>query len=307
MILRLLARAALGMALLSSWLAPPAIACELTSRATVPIRLVASRFLVEVAVNGAQATFQLDTGAERSLVTPEAVRRLGLARDRWVGDTVWGIGGIEHSSVADPRSLSLAGIPLRHRSPVGDATLAVGPISDPSADGAPIDGLLGRDFLSAFDVELDVPRHRLTLWGVSGCTGRFLPWREPYDAIAALAEYGDALVLPVVADGARLRALPDTGSADTLIGAPGVIRLGIDDPGTSGLETRGVGDRARPVWPVRLSSLRVGEQTEHDVPVLASRLRFFPIVDMLLGADWFRTRRVWLSYATGQVFVAREK
>jgi hypothetical protein len=29
-----------------------------------------------------------------------------------------------------------------------------------------------------------------------------------------------------------------------------------------------------------------------------------PIVDLLLGADWLAQRRVWLSFATRQVFVA---
>jgi hypothetical protein len=300
---RRLALALLGLALLAVRL--PATACELTQRATVPLRVVGARFLVEVAVNGVPATFQLDTGAERSLVTPEAARRLGLARDRWVGETVWGIGGIERSSVADPRSLSLAGVPLRHRDAARDATLGVGPLEAPAVDGISIDGLLGRDFLSAFDVALDAPGRHLTLWGVSGCAGRFLPWREPYDAIATLPEYGDALVLPVLADGKRLRALPDTGAGETLLAAPGVIRLGLGGPGASASEIRGFGTRARPSWPARLASLRIGGQTEHDVPLLASRLHLFPIVDMLLGADWFRARRIWLSYATGQIFVAR--
>jgi hypothetical protein len=33
-------------------------------------------------------------------------------------------------------------------------------------------------------------------------------------------------------------------------------------------------------------------------------VRVVPIVDMLLGADWLQMRRVWLSFATKQVFVA---
>lgn len=304
---RPLARAALALALAltSVWLPRPARACVLTPRATVPLRVVDAQFLVAVVVNGQKATFKLDTGAGRSLVTPEAARRLGLARSAWVGERVWGIGGIERNSVAEPRSLSLAGVPLRHRSPTGDAILAVGTLAAPPEGGPSVDGLLGRDFLSAFDVVLDPPAARMTLWTVSGCAGRFLPWREPYAAIAALPAFGDALVLPVLANGESLRALPDTGTTETLLGLPGVIRLGIAEPhGVPAGTLGGVGTRTRPAWPVRLSSLRVGDQAGRDVPVLATRLRFYPIVDMLLGADWFRTRRVWLSYATKQVFVA---
>ncbi|MBV8612716.1 MAG: aspartyl protease family protein [Acetobacteraceae bacterium] len=307
MIPRSLACAALGLALLlAPWPSVASRACALAQRATVPLRVEASQFLVAVTVDGREATFKLDTGAGRSLVTPEAARRLDLPRDPWVGATVWGIGGIERASVAAPRSLSLAGVPLRQRGRAGQAALAVGPLAAQPGGGPPVDGLMGRDLLSAFDVELDPAAHRMTLWSVSGCAGRFLPWRGPYDAIAALPGYGAALALPVLADGESLRALPDTGTTETMLGVPGVVRLGLTEPGVPTGTVRGVGTRARPAWTARLSSLRIGQESERDVPVLATRLRFYPVVDMLLGADWFRTRHVWLSYATKQVFVAGE-
>lgn len=289
---------------LAAGLTRPAAACEAKPQATVPLIVVGARLLVAVAVNDRPATFQLDTGATRSLVTPDATRRLGLVRDRWVGATVRGIGGIERQSVADPSSLAVGGIPLRHRNAIGDRTLTVAPLGLASAGGRTVDGLLGRDFLSSFDVVLDVSARRMTLWAVSGCAGRFLPWHVAYDAITALPAYGDALVLPVQANGTTLRALPDTGASRTLIAAPGLARLGLG-VGTPAGQASGVGRRTRAVWTLRLSSLRVGNETMRDKEVLGGEFRVFPIVDMVLGADWFATRRVWLSYATGQVFVAK--
>lgn len=300
---RIARRAVLLGPMLAACLAHPAAACEAKPRATVPLVTAGARLLVAVAVNGRPATFQVDTGAARSLVTPDAVRRLGLVRDRWVGATVRGLGGIERQSVADPTSLALGGVPLRHRNAIGDRTLTVAPLGVSQAGGRTIDGLLGRDFLSGFDVVLDVSARRMTLWAVSGCAGRFLPWHIPYDVIAALPAYGDALVLPVQANGTTLRALPDTGASRTLIAAPGLARLGLGAGKPAG-QASGVGRQTRTVWTVRLSSLRVGDDTMRDKEVLGGEFRVFPIVDMVLGADWFATRRVWLSYATGQVFVA---
>lgn len=293
--------------LLAPCLAWSADACEMTRLATVPLTLADGRILVDLEVNGRGATFQLDTGAARSVVTPEAVRRLGLARDRWVGSTIGGIGGIDRRSVADTTSLTLAGIALHHRDAAGDSMLPVAVLGAPEVAGRIIDGLLGRDFLSEFDVALNVGAHTMALWRVKDCTGRFLPlmgvWSGAYDAIPAVPAYGDALVLMVRANGVVMRALPDTGANATLITAPGLVRLGlVADP--SAMSARGVGPRARPVVPLRLSSLRIGDRTALDVPVLASNLRVFPIVDMLLGADWFAAHRVWLSYATGQAFVS---
>ena len=41
-----------------------------------------------------------------------------------------------------------------------------------------------------------------------------------------------------------------------------------------------------------------------DPTLWVASVRVVPIVDMLLGADWLGSRRVWLSFATKQMFVA---
>jgi len=42
-------------------------------------------------------------------------------------------------------------------------------------------------------------------------------------------------------------------------------------------------------------------------PVLwVAPIRFTPISDMLLGADWLAGKVVWISYASRQVFVASQ-
>jgi hypothetical protein len=75
----------------------------------VPLRIAGNTPLVTVEVNGQPGTFILDTGAQRTVVSPAATRRLGLARDAWVGTTIRGVGGIDRRANADPRSLSLGG------------------------------------------------------------------------------------------------------------------------------------------------------------------------------------------------------
>lgn len=280
-----------------------ASSCEATRVATAPVTVVGGRMLLDVMVDGRPATFQLDTGASLSLVTPEAVRRLDLPRDRWIASTVGGIGGIERRSVADADTIVLRGVELRQREPRQGAILAVATLAAPRAGGRVIDGLLGRDLLGAFDVELDLAGATLTLWHMGDCAGRFLPWTGPYNAIGALPAYGEALVIPVRANGVPLRALPDTGATETLLTVSGMVRLGLAPGGPEGVAS-GVGGRSRPIFPLRLSTLEVGKETRHDVPVLGSALRVHPIVDMLLGSDWFAAHRVWLSYATRQVFVS---
>ena len=110
-----------------------------------------------VLVNETAATFILDTGAERTLMGEDVVRRLGLERDHWVTSTILGIGGLQQRPNALPRSLRLGTTPLRRRTLPGDTSVTVGPLPVNEIAGRPIAGLLGRDFLSLFDLDLDVP------------------------------------------------------------------------------------------------------------------------------------------------------
>ncbi|MDQ2803747.1 MAG: retroviral-like aspartic protease family protein [Pseudomonadota bacterium] len=302
---KILSRALLVLLLLG---AIPASACVVRSRASVPLDVTPRGIFVAVAVNGQPASFLLDTDAARSLVTPEAVRRLGLRLDQWVASTMVGVGGLDRHSVADPTSLTLAGIALRRHTLAADNTLAVAVMPFAENGGRRIDGLLGRDFLSAFDVALDGPARTMTLYNVAGCDARFRPWSGHSAAITALPAYGDALVIPVQVDERPLRALPDTGAASSVVVAPGMVRLGLK-PGSSGDRVRihGVGVFVRGAEARRVASLRVGDDTTTDPVLLAAPVEVTPIVDMLLGADWLARRRVWLSYATRQVFVAAPK
>lgn len=54
----------------------------------------------------------------------------------------------------------------------------------------------------------------------------------------------------------------------------------------------------------RLGWLAVGASVTQGVTVVAAPVILTPILDLLLGVDWLDGHRVWLSYATGQVFVA---
>ncbi|HTI79698.1 MAG TPA: retroviral-like aspartic protease family protein [Acetobacteraceae bacterium] len=281
--------------------------CRVTAQATVPIDLANGHLLVSVQVNGTPTTFILDTGAERTLMGEDAVRQLGVARDNWVASTVLGIGGYEERPNALPRSLQLGGMILRRHTLVGDNSVTVGPLPITAVQGHPIAGLLGRDFISPFDLDIDFPARQLTLYDVSGCSTGFLPWHATYASIPATTPAGAALVIPVSIDGSALHALIDTGASSSLITAPGMARLGLTpellahDPSGNG---SGIGPA--PVFMRRhhFETLSVGPVTTMKPTLWVSPVRVVPIVDMLLGADWLSTRRLWLSFATKQVFIA---
>jgi hypothetical protein len=282
-------------------------ACVVQPRATVPLTDVDGHVLVTVSINDTDATFVLDSGAERTLVSEAAARSLGLQRDEWVASTVMGIGGVQERPNALPRSMRLGGLTLRRHTLTADTSVMVGPVPLTEVAGRIVVGLLGRDFLAPYDLDVDPSAGKLTLYEVADCAGRFLPWSTPYVAIPVMPSMNTALVLQTVLDGRPLRALLDTGASASLLTAPGMYRLGIaeaalaGDPAATGA---GVGPRSVPMRLHRFGELRVGPDITRLPMIWVAPVHVVPIVDMLLGADWLRTRHVWLSFATKQVFVA---
>jgi hypothetical protein len=285
-------------------------ACVVAEKAAITLGAGDGGVSVPVEVNGIAARFTLDTGAERSVVTPEAVQRLGLARDQWVGTTMSGIGGIgtvERPPNADPRSISIGGVALVRRRLSRDSSLAVVALPDAGARTPAIDGLLGGDFLSVFDLDLDIPHRRLRLYQVSGCAGRFLPWSGGYSAVPSMITAENGISVQPVLDGEPLRAVLDTGATTSLLAAPGMFKLGLDkadlasDPAQ---QINGVGRRLVQAHLHRFGALRLGSQTIEGPLIWVEPIRLPRLADMVLGLDWIGRQPVWISYSTKQVFVA---
>ena len=155
-------------------------ACRVVPQSTVPIEIARNTPLATVQVNDVDATFIVDTGAYRTLMGEDAVRDLNLERDQWVTTAIRGVGGVQERPDALPRSLRLGTTMLHRRTLTGGTSVMVGPLPVTTIDGRPIAGLLGRDFLSPFDLDIDLPAGRLTLFDVPGCSAGFLPWTAPY-------------------------------------------------------------------------------------------------------------------------------
>jgi hypothetical protein len=279
----------------------PAFACQLTPRTTAPLVMQDGVPTLCLMVNGQPARFVLDTGAGRTVVSPDAVRRLGIPLDPWVGTTLEGVGGLQRHQNAVPQSIDLNGVPLRQAHLGGAFSLAVAtlPVS------APVDGLLGRDLLDSFDLDIDLPRLRLTLYTVWGCTGAFLPWSERYRGATAISGYRDALVFFSFLDAHPLRTIVDTGAAASLLTASGAVRAGFQtvarDPYARLL---GVGPRRVAARLHQFDTLSVAGVISPAPRLLVTDLLLAPLVDLVLGDEWLLSHRVWLSFATRQVFFA---
>jgi predicted aspartyl protease len=299
-----LAACALALAPCAATAAAAPAPCPVVQQAEVQLHWDGSGWLAPVTIDGVDAPFLLDTGAERSMIFKAAADQLHIRRDEWASTATRGVGGIVELPNADPRSLTLGGLPLRRRTIAADNTLTVA--ESPSRT---ISGLLGQDFLSPYDVELDGPAGVLRLYSAAACLdAASLPWTGPRDAIRARRLFRDILVVPVTIDGKVLQAEIDTGAGASAVTATGMFKLGLTDAALRGDVARdasGIGGRAVPMRLHRFAHVTVGSQDFVGQSLWIGPIHLLSSIDMLLGADWLRGRALWLSFTTDTVFVTR--
>jgi len=111
------------------------------------------RIMVDVRINdAASARLMLDTGADRTLISPRALAAAGISLTRSVGTgRLVGVTGDDHLPYVMVDSLEVGGA-RAGRMPIGAYEIV-------RMEG---DGLLGRDFLDAFHVTIDAARGLVT-------------------------------------------------------------------------------------------------------------------------------------------------
>ena len=135
---------------------PAAAPAAATPEATGLTRLAftpGSPILVQARINGAgPVTLVLDTGAERTLVSPATLRAVGIVLEAGRPARLTGVTGTVDAIVVQVATLE-----------VGNAR--VGPVAVIAHDAGlgPVAGLLGRDFLDRFRVVIDSQAGVVTL------------------------------------------------------------------------------------------------------------------------------------------------
>lgn len=288
------------LALLAACQATPGTDCDLAMVAQMPLRVQDRLLVVPAGINGQWVRLVVDTGAERTTISNASANRLGLPHDARYNVRSLGVGGATTADDVTVDRLVLGGVHF----PV--ERIAVGRFVLQNAQGLNADGLLGADILTAFDMDIDVPAGKLTLYRSRVCLDARPPWQETPLEIPGVRTRRDRLLLPFELDGTSGLALLDTGAQGNVLGIDMAHRMGLTDQvlaadppvhntGTGGM----VISRLH-----RFNLLRIGPITQPSpsIVVLSSD---FGVGDALVGEDFLQGRRVWLSFRNRQVFVSR--
>jgi predicted aspartyl protease len=114
--------------------------------------------VVQARLNGVGLSLLLDTGADRTLISPDALVRAGLAVTEGVPVHLTGVTGTTLATLVVLPYLDVAGLRL------GPLPVVIHPMPQPGVSGAEgVDGLLGRDLLEAFTITVDPGSGHTTL------------------------------------------------------------------------------------------------------------------------------------------------
>lgn len=289
-----------------------AAACNLTRPAAAgdcrPVRLVELSVTpmgnvptVTLMIGGASASFLFDTGAERTILTAAAAKRLHIDAHYEYARRLRSLGSAVASGDARLASLGSGGLAITN------FRVLVGPVSLPPVAGKPLDGLLGADFFTGFEVDLDLARRRITLYEPPACPITGPAWSGPFATIEANKSLHDRLFFPVQLDGHPVAALIDTGAQLTTLDAESAQAVGLTtavlarDPVTilRGAAAEMVKARAH-----RFARLQIDGETLRDLTIRVANLGLQD-ADLVLGADFLRWQRIWLSYRSHRIFLER--
>lgn len=184
--------------LVSGFAARPAAADE--ESVTVPLTKRGSHIFVEGTIDGQSLLFALDTGAGADVLTPAAVKRLGLKPERGQAGVVGAGGSASLSSMVRMGNLHI------WKATLTDPTAFVIPLPD----ALECDGLLGAPFFKAWVVQIDYANRKLTLIPRSA-------FRPPTDATAVPIRFNKEIPeLEATVDGIKGYFKMDTGAGNAV-------------------------------------------------------------------------------------------
>ena len=131
-------------------------------------------------------------------------------------------------------------------------------------------------------------------------------WAEPYDKIAVGRSLGDHLFFPVQLDGRRIDTFIDTGAQLTVLATKAAAALGVTDAVLARdrvLTVHGAAAEQLSAHVHRFAQLAIGTEVIRNLEIAVTDVRLND-ADLVLGIDFLRSRRMWMSYGSQQIFLS---
>jgi predicted aspartyl protease len=272
----------------------------------VPLTMTDGYAIIDMSMNEHPGKFEVDTGAQATVLQSAYALASHVGLDRHAGEsTLVGAGGEQTLPIwhAHVRQTEIGELKF------SDWEFPV--LTQKLPSPSPIDGLLGTDFLHYFDIELDIPAGKMSLWRLSGCTDIEPPWHGTHDAIDLKPTKGSQVSMPIWIDNAFLDVILDTGAGGLLLTRDAANRAGATDAqlaSDKAAQASGVGGGFTATRHT-FKTLLIGS-AEYDAPNIEVDANFnrangeaYSGRDGILGLGYFKADRIWISFTTHTLFL----
>nr|WP_321983485.1 retroviral-like aspartic protease family protein [uncultured Lichenicoccus sp.] len=269
-------------------------ACRIERVADLPILPGTRLPAVRATLEGEPVVFFIDTGADLSILSRSAADHFAFRGTSGLRMGLGGIGGTVEAPVVIVHRLDLGHGVAR------DIAMPVAGNFGQSVQGLQVAGLFGADFLSNYDVDLDLPDHRFALYDMRHCSGDIAPLDAPAFRVPFRLE-DTKINLVVRLDGKPVDAVLDSGAVSTLFSLGAAAKAGVtgamlqaDRDGVA----MGIDETRLQSHRHRFETLEVGDETMNHYQ--------FSVADTdynLIGNDFLRANNVWISYSRRMLFV----
>ncbi len=286
--------------------------CELKQIAQWPLRADSYRPAVDGAINGQKVGILLDTGAGSSVLRGAAAAKLGVGRDASArAPRLFGLGGetrVETVVVGEFR--------------IGDAVRRNWPalLAGEEQFSGDLAFYLGNDFFRQAEVEFDLAHQAVRLFQATDCATASLAYWSKDAQELPLEAPGRKIEFAVTINGHALVAQLDSGATLSMLSMVGARQLGLS-PQTPGVTAAGCisgfGSERLDAWLATLESFTIGNETIRNAQIpfadlwqhtraaqIGSNIRrqVVNVPDLLLGADFLRAHRVFVSNAQRKIY-----
>lgn len=200
-------------------------ACSLVKVAELHISIENNQILIPGELEGNKVKFLFDSSFPASLITSNGARKMGLtvlpfSQALYSGNTFANIHSREDAGYIRTTKMSLDNHDV--------APTSIGVFSPNDNFGGPeVLGVLGSDFWSGYDVELDLPHNRINLLHAKDCEGHNLAyWGNDYNVMQP-SLYGLRTEVQITLNGHEVTAMIDSGSPYSTITERAAARLGV--------------------------------------------------------------------------------
>jgi tetratricopeptide (TPR) repeat protein len=275
--------------------------CHLGRLAELPVTMSGMRPMVHASINGTDALFVADSGAFFSSLTPAAAAAFKLHLQHAAPSfSAEGVGGLAQVWVTRA-NFTIFG----HTYP-DVPFLVLG--NDLGGDAV---GLLGQNVFLIGDVEYDLANGAIRLMRPHDCKEAALAyWAKAnpqsvsiIDIRSATAEAPHTRGIAYL-NGNKIRVMFDTGAEASMLTLDAAKRAGVtpdSDGVVPGGETGGVGSRTMKTWIAPFPSFRIGDEEIRNTKLRIGELGL-PYTDMLIGADFFLSHRVYVASSQNKLY-----